>query len=99
MRTWGVSTKPDQREAASAASHPCTMIYVTVSENFMTAKAADKVSKVRRFLRSLTCSMEQRGSWCFTGDDVSRLSEPRSSIIVPSFQLNVLNTARFHNHA
>lgn len=37
MRTWGVSTKPDQRDAASAASHPSTVIYVTVSEDFMTA--------------------------------------------------------------
>lgn len=37
MRTWGVSTKPDQRGAATATSHPCNMIYVTVSENFMTA--------------------------------------------------------------
>lgn len=44
MRTWGVSTKPDQRDAASAASHPCNMIYVTVSEDFMTACKSDTQS-------------------------------------------------------
>lgn len=70
MRTWGVFTKPDQRKAASAASHPGNLIYVTVSENFMTA-CKSKDMQVPYILDNIL--VQKQGFKILTSDDVSFL--------------------------
>lgn len=98
MRTWGVLTKPHQREAASAASHPSNLIYVTVSDNFMTAcRNEDTQGPLQAVIQ------QQHGRQCHSpiwerGFKLLTRNHNVHLILSPnkSFELCVCNSPRLH---